>query len=294
MRNLTRPIRRIIVTDTKDGESCRRRSECNRRVKSLQNYHQNELELADISYNFLIGDDGFVYEGRGYGLQPDMLNNTSASSFEDIGLIVAFIGNFNELELSASQIVTFNEFIRQSDAEDLDVSYTLLLENQLVMREEIDRGLFNMLAGKNEFHQMQHITSRNQWGALPATSKAELPLPIEDIVLYILVPYDCSTIDLCKESLRQIQEEDFGFGYNDIIFNFIIGKPGIFEGRSWDTITQDLRFPNELSIGIFSDNPNNFDEIIREFLDGLIYDGKMLEKLSPGVTIRCLQNVDCT
>ena len=43
----------------------------------------------DIVYNFLIGCDGIVYEGRGWGVQGDHTNGYNHNS---IG--VAFVGNF--------------------------------------------------------------------------------------------------------------------------------------------------------------------------------------------------------
>ena len=33
---------------------------------SFQNYHMNSLGWSDVGYNFLIGEDGYIYEGRGF------------------------------------------------------------------------------------------------------------------------------------------------------------------------------------------------------------------------------------
>ena len=35
------------------------------RVRGTQNYHMDSLGWSDIGYNYLIGDDGRIYEGRG-------------------------------------------------------------------------------------------------------------------------------------------------------------------------------------------------------------------------------------
>ena len=33
---------------------------------AIQKYHQDVKKNKDVAYNFLIGEDGNVYEGRGY------------------------------------------------------------------------------------------------------------------------------------------------------------------------------------------------------------------------------------
>lgn len=36
-------------------------------MKYVQKFH-TDLEFADIPYNFLVGGDGFVFEGRGFDI----------------------------------------------------------------------------------------------------------------------------------------------------------------------------------------------------------------------------------
>jgi N-acetylmuramoyl-L-alanine amidase len=45
---------------------CKTQSECARIVRSYQNYHIDTQKWGDIGYNFLVGEDGNVYEGRGW------------------------------------------------------------------------------------------------------------------------------------------------------------------------------------------------------------------------------------
>lgn len=59
-------------------------------LKILQNYHINEKKWSDIGYNFLVGEDGNVYEGRGWaktGAHTKGYNNKS------IGICI--IGNYD-------------------------------------------------------------------------------------------------------------------------------------------------------------------------------------------------------
>lgn len=47
------------------GHRCFSKSECMDRVRGIQNYHMNSNNWSDVGYNWLIGDDGRIYEGRG-------------------------------------------------------------------------------------------------------------------------------------------------------------------------------------------------------------------------------------
>ena len=48
------------------NEHCTTKEECIEKVKAIQKYHQDVKKNKDVAYNFLIGEDGNVYEGRGY------------------------------------------------------------------------------------------------------------------------------------------------------------------------------------------------------------------------------------
>jgi len=54
----------------------------------MQNFHVG-LDWDDISYNFVIGGDGEVYEGRGYHNQGAHTKGHNANSIS-----IAFIGNY--------------------------------------------------------------------------------------------------------------------------------------------------------------------------------------------------------
>ena len=38
-------------------------------MKGIQDYHMDDRDWWDIGYNFLIGQDGRIYEGRGFTVQ---------------------------------------------------------------------------------------------------------------------------------------------------------------------------------------------------------------------------------
>ncbi|XP_041362760.1 peptidoglycan-recognition protein SC2-like [Gigantopelta aegis] len=59
------PVSEVIIHHS-DTPSCYTSSSCKARVRSIQNHHMNTNRWSDIGYNFLVGEDGRVYEGRGW------------------------------------------------------------------------------------------------------------------------------------------------------------------------------------------------------------------------------------
>ena len=49
--------------------SCYDDETCSRYVKGIQNFHLDDRKWADIGYHFLVGENGKVYEGRGWDRQ---------------------------------------------------------------------------------------------------------------------------------------------------------------------------------------------------------------------------------
>ncbi|KRT81729.1 hypothetical protein AMK59_5295 [Oryctes borbonicus] len=82
------PLEYVIIHHTATPE-CHDEMDCNRRLVGMQNYHVNELGLNDITYNFLIGSNGQVYEGVGWHKVGSHSPGWNAKS---VG--IAFIGDF--------------------------------------------------------------------------------------------------------------------------------------------------------------------------------------------------------
>lgn len=59
-------------------------------MRSIQNFHMTRAHFDDIAYNYLIGNDGNVYEGRGWKYQGAIAKGVNAGSIN-----IAFIGVFN-------------------------------------------------------------------------------------------------------------------------------------------------------------------------------------------------------
>ena len=73
-----------------EGASCSTNALCKQQMKNIQNYHMDTLGWADIGYNFLIGGDGVIYEGRGWNTV-----GAHATSWNSKSLGISFMGNYN-------------------------------------------------------------------------------------------------------------------------------------------------------------------------------------------------------
>ncbi|GJQ80201.1 putative peptidoglycan-recognition protein, partial [Trypoxylus dichotomus] len=61
-----RPSPYVIIHHSA-GKECFDLEECYSRVRGIQDKHMDGRNWSDIGYNFLIGSDGRIYEGRGWG-----------------------------------------------------------------------------------------------------------------------------------------------------------------------------------------------------------------------------------
>ncbi|XP_054263430.1 peptidoglycan-recognition protein LF-like isoform X2 [Macrosteles quadrilineatus] len=66
---LQHPVKEVVLNYL-EKDLCKTRAECTQAVLELQDeYHKKDFK--DIGPNFMIGGDGFVYEGRGWNFAPE-------------------------------------------------------------------------------------------------------------------------------------------------------------------------------------------------------------------------------
>ncbi|XP_034480262.1 peptidoglycan-recognition protein LF-like [Drosophila innubila] len=99
--NLTKvdlPVHRVIISHT-GAEGCESKDVCADRVRVLQNFVMDSWNWDHIGYNFLIGGDGLVYEGRGW---DDQGAHTRGYNVDSIG--ISFIGTFIQIRPTEQQL----------------------------------------------------------------------------------------------------------------------------------------------------------------------------------------------
>ncbi|GFG39223.1 hypothetical protein Cfor_00124, partial [Coptotermes formosanus] len=85
------PVPYAVIHHGGDKAYCSTRSSCAAVVRSYQNYHMNNKRWGDIGYNFVVGEDGNIYEGRGWNV---MGAHAPAYNAQSIGICI--IGDFTD------------------------------------------------------------------------------------------------------------------------------------------------------------------------------------------------------
>lgn len=86
----------------------------------------------DIPYNYLIGDDGNIYEGRGFSYQGEIVRAGKEITFDESAIVVAFIGDFKSQIPSQLQVDIFFNFLKTFEGVEITNDYTLLSQSQLI------------------------------------------------------------------------------------------------------------------------------------------------------------------
>ena len=92
-----------------EGARCTTQKSCDTQMRNIQNYHINSRGWNDIGYNFLIGDPGQIYEGRGYGKV-----GAHAVGFNRIALGLCFMGSHTSTLPTATALSNTQAFIKCS------------------------------------------------------------------------------------------------------------------------------------------------------------------------------------
>ncbi|CAF1089535.1 unnamed protein product [Rotaria sp. Silwood1] len=100
--NLTgKPLSFYVIHHSYQPPNCYDDTSCIQRVKAIQDLHQLDRGWVDIGYHFLVGENGKVYEGRGWDRQ-----GAHAPEWNNDAYGICIIGDFrtappNEKALSA-------------------------------------------------------------------------------------------------------------------------------------------------------------------------------------------------
>ncbi|XP_076989709.1 peptidoglycan recognition protein 1 [Tamandua tetradactyla] len=89
--SLSLPVRYVVVSHTA-GSTCNSPTSCEQQARNVQHYHAQTLGWCDVGYNFLIGEDGLVYEGRGW----DTKGAHTGATWNPISIGISFMGNYME------------------------------------------------------------------------------------------------------------------------------------------------------------------------------------------------------
>lgn len=89
--------------------------------------------LDDIPHNFLIGGDGRIYEGRGFNFEGQHTANLDATDYNNIGIDIAFIGNYQDNPPSSDQLDILKRFIEfYVEQKIIAEDYKIFLQDELI------------------------------------------------------------------------------------------------------------------------------------------------------------------
>jgi len=116
---IKRPIPKVFIHHAASAP-CKTQVDCSRLVRQFQTEHQKKWD--DIGYNFLVGEDGNAYEGRGWDLMGAHANRT----WNQVSLGISVIGNFMNSQPNAAALYTVKQLIACGTSKDkISHSYTL-------------------------------------------------------------------------------------------------------------------------------------------------------------------------
>lgn len=134
------PLGRAIIAHTA-GRNCSDEASCAEQVRNIQTYQMNNMQYSDISYHYLIGGNGLVYEGRNPTHQGAVAAGQNAGS-----LAIAFLGTFNKQAPTDAALAAGQELLAHAVTRgQLADNYLLLGHRQLSATESPGDALYTLI-----------------------------------------------------------------------------------------------------------------------------------------------------
>nr|AQU14349.1 PGRP-LE [Locusta migratoria] len=134
------PVPYVIVSHSAT-EGCDSQASCTQMARFIQTFHMESLGWADVGYNFMVGGDGYVYEGRGWTTV-----GAHTYGYNDRSLGLNMIGTFIKELPPAKQMVALRQLIAMGVSEGyVAENYTLLAHRQLSATESPGTRFFEEL-----------------------------------------------------------------------------------------------------------------------------------------------------
>ncbi|CAO2599011.1 Peptidoglycan recognition protein 3, partial [Lemmus lemmus] len=111
-----------LITEQLSRMECQDRATCSQMVRVLQSHSIYNKGWCDVAFNFLVGQDGGVYEGVGWNIE-----GSHTYGYNDIALGIAFMGNFVEQPPNAAALKAAQDLIQCAVAEGYLIPNYLLM-----------------------------------------------------------------------------------------------------------------------------------------------------------------------
>ncbi|KAM9242680.1 peptidoglycan recognition protein 4 isoform 4-T5 [Dugong dugon] len=134
------PAKYVIIIHT-SGRTCNVSDECRRVVRDTQSFFMDRLDTCDTGYNFLVGQDGAIYEGTGWNVQ-----GSHTAGYNDIALGIAFMGTFTGTPPNAAALEAAQSLIQCAvDKRYLTPNYLLVGQSDVENTLSPGKALYSII-----------------------------------------------------------------------------------------------------------------------------------------------------
>uniref|UniRef100_A0AC11AP26 Peptidoglycan recognition protein 4 n=1 Tax=Ovis aries TaxID=9940 RepID=A0AC11AP26_SHEEP len=182
----------FLVTHHIPGLECHNQTSCSQRLRELQSHHVHN-GWCDVAYNFLVGDDGRVYEGVGWNVQ-----GVHTQGYNNISLGLAFFGSSRGHSPSPAALVAMEGLIssavRKGHLSPLYVQ-PLLVKGESCLSSQQNASLKEVCP---------LIVQRSAWDAREAHCP-EMNQPAQYVIIIHTAGRTCNRSDECRVLVQDIQ-----------------------------------------------------------------------------------------
>ncbi|XP_017886197.1 peptidoglycan-recognition protein SB1-like [Ceratina calcarata] len=101
------PTPYVVIHHGGEPKYCYDEKTCSAIVRQYQNFHIDDRHWFDIGYSFVIGEDGNVYEGRGWDYV-----GAHAPGYNTQSIGICIIGDFSNFVPNEKALKTLNDLIK--------------------------------------------------------------------------------------------------------------------------------------------------------------------------------------
>ncbi|XP_006861516.1 PREDICTED: peptidoglycan recognition protein 4 isoform X2 [Chrysochloris asiatica] len=236
---LATPVDFLIIHHL-PGLECHNQTVCSQMLRKLQTHHIHNNKWCDVAYNFLVGNDGKVYEGVGWNIQ-----GRHTQDYSNISLGFAFFGTKeghspNPAALSAMEGLISYAVQRGYLSSRYRQPLFVKGENCLVSPQ--NTGLKKACPS---------IVMRSDWEARKSHCP-KMNIPAKYVIIIHTSGRTCFVSDECRVLVQDIQSLFMDIHDTcDIGHNFLIGQDGaIYEGTGWNVQGSHTTGYNDIALGI--------------------------------------------
>nr|CAD7441871.1 unnamed protein product [Timema bartmani] len=152
MDSLYHPVPYVIISHTAT-EPCVKQADCTFFVRTVQTFHIESFGWWDIGYNFLVGGDGYAYEGRGWNHV-----GAHAHGYNNVSIGISIIGTFISVLPPDSQLMAAKQLIQRGvELGKVSPNYKLLGHRQVSATESPGTALYDEIKTWPNWIIVHHI-----------------------------------------------------------------------------------------------------------------------------------------